>query len=45
MAYTVYVIYSLNYDKIYIGYAPDLNGRLSSHNELGSKGWTIRFRP
>ncbi|KGE15628.1 excinuclease ABC C subunit domain protein [Sphingobacterium deserti] len=45
MAYTVYVIYSSSYNKIYIGYTSDLEGRLLSHNELGRKGWTIAFRP
>ena len=43
--YTVYVLYSSLYDKIYIGYTSDLNARLLSHNELGKKGWTIRYRP
>jgi putative endonuclease len=43
--YTVYVLYSSLYDKIYIGYTSDLTARLLSHNELGKKGWTIRYRP
>ena len=41
--YTVYVLYSKQYDKIYIGYTSDLEGRLKSHNELSTKGWTIKF--
>lgn len=43
--YTVYVLYSVAYDKIYIGYTSDLADRFKSHNELGTKGYTIRFRP
>ncbi len=43
--FTVYVLYSANYKKIYIGFTSDLSQRLLSHNELGKKGWTIKFRP
>ena len=43
--FTVYVLYSKDYDKIYIGFTSDLSQRLLSHNELGKKGWTIKFRP
>jgi putative endonuclease len=43
--YTVYVLYSPNHHKIYIGYTSDLDSRLASHNHLATKGWTIRFRP
>ena len=43
--FTVYVLYSENYDKIYIGYTSDLDQRILSHNVLGKKGWTIRYRP
>jgi putative endonuclease len=43
--FTVYVLYSVKYDKIYIGFTSDLAQRLKSHNELGVKGWTIKFRP
>ncbi len=43
--YTVYVLYSKQYDKIYIGYTSNLEGRLRSHNELATKGWTIKYRP
>ena len=42
---TVYVLYSVSYSKIYIGYTSNLQARLLSHNELGKKGWTIRYRP
>jgi putative endonuclease len=43
--YTVYVLYSKDYDKIYIGFTSNLDERLLSHNVLGNKGWTIKFRP
>jgi putative endonuclease len=43
--YTVYVLHSLSFDKIYIGCTGNLEARLLSHNELGKKGWTIRYRP
>ena len=43
--FTVYVLYSKVYNKIYVGYTSDLEKRLLSHNELATKGWTIKFRP
>lgn len=43
--FTVYVLYSEKFNKIYIGFTSDLEKRLISHNELGKKGWTIKFRP
>ena len=43
--FTVYVLYSKDFDKIYIGYTSNLEQRLLSHNTLSKKGWTVRFRP
>jgi putative endonuclease len=43
--FTVYVLYSQKFDKIYIGYTSDLPNRLLSHNELATKGHTTKFRP
>jgi putative endonuclease len=43
--FTVYVLYSEAHKKIYIGYTSNLEERFKSHNELGTKGWTIKFRP
>ena len=43
--YVVYILYSAKYKKIYIGYTSNLQERLVSHNELGKKGWTIKYRP
>ncbi|MEO8768918.1 MAG: GIY-YIG nuclease family protein [Ferruginibacter sp.] len=45
MEYVVYVLYSKKFNKIYIGYTSNLVQRFLSHNELGKKGWTIKFRP
>ena len=41
----VYALYSVNYDKIYIGFSPDPEKRLLSHNDERSTGWTSNFRP
>ncbi|NOY51157.1 MAG: GIY-YIG nuclease family protein [Chlorobi bacterium] len=43
--YVVYVLYSLKFDKIYVGITSDLIARFHSHNELSPKGWTKNFRP
>ena len=43
--FTVYVLYSKSYDKIYIGYTANLEQRILAHNKLAKKGWTIKFRP
>ena len=43
--FTVYVLYSEKYDKLYIGYTADLKQRLLSHNKLAKKGWTVKHRP
>jgi putative endonuclease len=43
--YTVYILQSPNFNKIYIGFTSNLEARFLSHNELGAKGWTVKFRP
>ena len=43
--FVVYVLYSRKYDKIYIGYTSNLLERFKSHNYLGKKGFTIKYRP
>ncbi len=43
--FTVYVLYSEKYNKIYIGYTSNIEQRLLSHNELETKGFTLRYRP
>ena len=41
----VYVLYSIEYDKIYIGYTSDLQARLTSHNHPQNHSWTARYKP
>ncbi len=43
--YTVYLLYSPQFSKSYVGYTSDLTARLISHNILGHKGWTLKYRP
>jgi len=43
--FIVYVLHSPDHNKIYVGYTSNLEQRFLSHNELGKKGWTIKFRP
>ena len=43
--YIVYVLHSEKFNKIYIGYTSNLEERLLSHNKLGKKGWTVKYRP
>ena len=45
MCYTVYILYSPLYHKIYIGYTSNLLERFKSHNLLSNKGWTLKYRP
>jgi putative endonuclease len=45
MEYVVYILYSKSHDKIYIGFTSDLINRFHSHNKLGKKGWTEKYRP
>ena len=41
----VYVLYSPSANKFYVGYTSNLESRLLSHNLLGTKDWTKRYRP
>src|SRR5690606_33708953 len=43
--FTVYALYSEKYNKIYIGVTSNIQQRMRSHNQLGKKGGTVRFRP
>jgi len=43
--YVTYVLYSNSFDKIYIGYTSGLLERFKSHNNLGTKGFTVLCRP
>ena len=44
MQFTVYILFSKNYQKHYTGFTTDLEQRLLSHTQLG-KDWTSKFRP
>ncbi|HEX38292.1 MAG TPA: GIY-YIG nuclease family protein, partial [Candidatus Cloacimonetes bacterium] len=44
MKYYTYVLYSKQFDKIYIGYTSNLNQRLYFHNQ-GITGWTAKYIP
>jgi putative endonuclease len=39
------VLYSPSANKFYVGYTSNLESRLLSHNLLGTKDWTKRYRP
>ena len=43
--YAVYVLKSLSSEKHYVGYTSNLITRFQSHNSLGKKGFTTRYRP
>jgi putative endonuclease len=45
MMFTVYILYSIKHDKTYAGYTSNLLERYKSHNFLGQKNWTSRYRP
>ena len=45
MTFIVYVLYSKKYNKIYIGFTSNLEQRILSHNNLGTKGHTLKYRP
>ncbi len=40
-----YVLYYPTFNKIYVGYTSNLESRFKSHNELSTKGYTVKFRP
>jgi putative endonuclease len=42
--YTTYVLYSKDFDKIYVGFTSDIEARLISHNHPKNKGWTKRYQ-
>ncbi len=44
MIYTVYILFSINFQKHYTGFTSNLEQRILSHNELG-KDWTAKYRP
>ncbi|MFP9112572.1 GIY-YIG nuclease family protein [Flavobacterium sp. RHBU_3] len=45
MDFVVYILYSEKHCKTYVGYTSDLISRFKSHNQLSTKGYTIKYRP
>jgi len=43
--FTVYVLKSIKFQKIYIGFTSDINARLTAHNHPSNKGWSSKFSP
>jgi putative endonuclease len=41
----VYVLYSEKHNKHYVGCTSNLLERFKSHNSLGTKGYTAKYRP
>ena len=43
--FVVYILFSESHQKTYIGFTSNLIERFKSHNVLGVKGYTIKYRP
>jgi putative endonuclease len=43
--FTLYVLYSEKFNKIYIGQTSDMEMRLNYHNIQAIKGYTVKYRP
>ncbi|MEY2792991.1 MAG: hypothetical protein RJA76_983 [Bacteroidota bacterium] len=43
--FVTYVLFSEKFNKIYIGFTNNLITRFHSHNQLATKGFTIKYRP
>lgn len=43
--FVVYILFSKDYDKTYVGFTSNLIERFKSHNYLSKKGYTIKFMP
>ncbi|MEM8520175.1 GIY-YIG nuclease family protein [Flavobacterium sp. PL12] len=43
--FVVYILYSKKFNKNYTGFTSNLIERFKSHNSLGIKGYTLKFRP
>ena len=43
--FVVYIFFSKKYMKTYVGFTSNLIERIKSHNVLGTKGYTIKYRP
>ncbi len=45
MAYYVYILYSLSYDRYYIGHTNDIFRRVEEHNTNSRMTYTHKYRP
>ena len=43
--FVVYILFSGTFKKTYVGFTSNLIERFKSHNQLSSKGYTVKFRP
>jgi putative endonuclease len=43
--FTLYILYSYNFNKTYVGQTSNLENRLLEHNQTAVKGYTIPYRP
>ena len=43
--FVVYILYSERFKKNYTGFTSSLIERFQSHNQLATKGYTLKFRP
>ena len=43
--FVVYILYSEKCNKTYTGFTSSIIERFNSHNELGTKSYTLKFRP
>ncbi|MCB0469062.1 MAG: GIY-YIG nuclease family protein [Aequorivita sp.] len=43
--FVVYILFSKNFNKTYVGFTSNLIERYKSHNHLSKKGYTLKFRP
>ena len=45
MKYYIYILYSVKFDKYYIGYTHDIFKRLETHNTSNENTFTSKYRP
>ena len=43
--FVVYILFSKKFNKTYVGFTSNLIARFTSHNILGTKGYTLKYRP
>ena len=41
----IYILYSPNHDKYYVGYTQDISIRIAQHNESARNTFTSKYRP